>query len=68
MKFLSVIRKKRGLTQSELAQLVGLRINSIARYERGEVQPSAQKAIAIAQALNVNVTELFYGSDSSLSA
>ena len=68
MKFLSVIRRKQGLTQSDLARLVGLTMNSIARYERGEVQPSAQKAIAIAHALNVNVTELFYGSDSSLSA
>lgn len=64
MKFLSVIRKKQGLTQSELAQLVGLAMNSIARYERGEVQPSAQKAIAIAHALHINVTDLFYGSDS----
>ena len=64
MKFLSAIRKKQGLTQSDLALLAGLDMNSIARYERGEVQPSAQKAIAIAKALNVNVTELFNGSDS----
>ncbi len=68
MKFLSAIRKKQGLTQSDLALLAGLDMNSIARYERGEVQPSAQKAIAIAHALNVNVTELFNGSDSTLGA
>lgn len=64
MKFLSAIRKKQGLTQSDLARLASLDMNSIARYERGEVQPSAQKAIAIAKALNVNVTELFNGPDS----
>lgn len=67
MKFLSAIRKKRGLTQSDLALLADLDMNSIARYERGEVQPSAQKAIAIAKALNVNVTELFNGPNASQS-
>lgn len=63
MKFLSAIRKKQGLTQSDLAQLVGLGMNSIARYERGEVQPSIEKAVAIAKALKVNVTELLNGAE-----
>ena len=40
MKYLAAIRKKQGLTQTDLAEKVGIGMNSIARYERGEVQPS----------------------------
>ena len=42
MKYLAAIRKKQGLTQTDLAEKVGIGMNSIARYERGEVQPSVK--------------------------
>ena len=61
MKYLSGIRKKQGLTQADLADLVGVGMNSIARYERGEVQPSVEIAQLIAGALNVRVDELLNG-------
>ena len=65
MKYLASIRKKQGLTQTELAELVGVGMNSIARYERGEVQPSVDVAVAIAKALHVDLVELLEGKDKS---
>ena len=61
MKYLSGIRKKQGLTQADLADLVGVGMHSIARYERGEVQPSVEIAQLIAGALNVRGDELLNG-------
>ena len=61
MKYLAEIRKENGLTQFELADLVGVGANSIARYERGEVQPSVDVGMAIAKILHVDLIELFEG-------
>ena len=61
MKYLAAIRKKQGLTQTELAEIVGIGMNSIARYERGEVQPSVDVAMSIAKALHVDLSELVEG-------
>ncbi len=61
MKYLATIRKQQGLTQNELAEMVGISMNSLARYERGEVQPPVKIGIAIAKALHVDLIELFEG-------
>ena len=61
LKFLSTIRKKNGLTQADLADKVGVSLNSIARYERGEVIPSANIAHLIANVLGCTESELLNG-------
>ncbi|MBR0167753.1 MAG: helix-turn-helix transcriptional regulator [Synergistaceae bacterium] len=61
MKYLAAIRKKQGLTQTDLAEMIGVGMNSIARYERGEVQPSVEVAVTIAKALHVDLLELLEG-------
>ncbi len=61
MKFLAAIRKKMGLTQQNLAEMVGVGTNTIARYERGEMVPSAKIARDIATALNSSESELLNG-------
>ena len=61
MRFLRDIRQKRGLTQAALSEMVGIGVNSIARYERGEVVPSIDIAHAIAKALGVTESELLNG-------
>lgn len=61
MKFLEKFRREKGLTQAELAEKVNVGINSIARYERGEVTPSITIAHAIAVALQVTEAELLNG-------
>ena len=61
MKYLSLFRKKRGLTQFELSELSGIASNTIARYEREEIKPSLEAANLLSQALNITVDELLNG-------
>ncbi|ACX51293.1 transcriptional regulator, XRE family [Ammonifex degensii KC4] len=58
----SSLRKARlraGLTQSEVARLVGLTRASYTNIERGHKNPSVVTALRIAQVLNRSVEELF---------
>jgi putative transcriptional regulator len=48
-----------GLTQSDLAAIVGASRETISSIERGESIPSVTLALAIARALDVSVEELF---------
>ena len=51
-------REKKGLSQSELAEIAGLNTNSIGKIERAEVTPCLKTIHAIANALQVPVEEL----------
>lgn len=65
MKFLGKIRQERGFTQAELAEKVGVGVNTIARYERSEMTPSLTVGHAIANVLNVSEAELLNGPKSN---
>ena len=62
MKGLKAIRKRRGITQEALGALTGIEPNTLSRYERGTLSPSANAVMRIAEALNVTVEELLNGS------
>ena len=62
MKGLKAIRKRRGITQEALGALTGIEPNTLSRYERGTLSPSAKAVMRIAEALNVTVEELLNGS------
>ena len=64
MEYLFKIRKKKGLSQAELAFLAGIAQSSLARYERGEMQPTIEVVKKIADVLNVSIEELLNGSQS----
>lgn len=56
-----IIRERRaelGLSQAELADLVGVDKRQIRRYEAGDAQPTLSAAVAIAKALGVSIDEL----------
>jgi transcriptional regulator with XRE-family HTH domain len=56
-----VIRQRRrdlGMSQSDLAQAAGVDARQIRRYETGDQQPLLTVAMAIADALQISVTEL----------
>lgn len=59
MKNLRAIREGRGLSQSALADMAGVKQATISRIEKGVNNPSLQVAQDIAEALGVNVVELF---------
>lgn len=51
-------RQSRGLTQQQLADLVGLSVQQIQKYEYGETNISVARLITIANAFDVCVLEL----------
>ena len=53
-------RGELGLTQSELAEQVGVTRKTVNTVENGVFTPSATLAIKLAQALNVAVEALFW--------
>ena len=53
------VRKKRKLTQIELAKLIGISKSCICRYEREEIWPDMLEMEWIALALDVKITDLF---------
>lgn len=57
-------RIKQGLSQSELAELVSVRRETIGHLERGEYNPSLKLAYDIAKVFGATIEELFwYGED-----
>jgi len=55
---LTIARKKRKVSQEELAKRLGVHAPIIGRYERNEVKPSIEVAANIAEALGVSLDYL----------
>lgn len=53
-------RAEKGLSQAELAKLVGVSRNTISSIETGQFNPTAKLALVLAIALNKKFEELFY--------
>ena len=58
---LRAARESKGLTQPELAELVGTAEARISRYENGRIEPKLVMASALALALGLSLDELVYG-------
>ena len=56
---LRVLRRYRGLSQSDLAERLGLTFQQVQKYERGANRISASKLWKVAEVLQVPVGELF---------
>ena len=56
-------REKAGLKQRELAELVGVRRETIVHLENGRYNPSLKLAMDIAKVFHVSVEELFEFTD-----
>ena len=52
-------RARHGLTQEKLAEIVGVRRETIIFLEQGKYNPSLKLAHNVAQALQTNIEELF---------
>jgi len=48
-------RKKKGMSQEELAKMLGTKGPAIGRYERDEMKPSIEAAAKMAQILDVSL-------------
>ena len=58
---LFTLRKERSLTQLALAEIVGLGITQMKRYEAGTSQPTLDVIRRLSQALRVSADELLFG-------
>ena len=68
MKFaLKEIRKQKNISQQELAEKINSTQQTICRYELGIRNPSANRIIAISQALNCSINELFIDDEKATS-
>ena len=56
----AVVRKEKGLSQAELAKLVGVSRNTISSIEVGQYEPTAKLALLLCVALDKRFEELFY--------
>ena len=53
-------RTKKGLSQAELAAMVGVSRNTISSIETGQFNPTAKLALEICLALDKSFEDLFY--------
>ncbi len=53
-------RAERGLSQGQLAELVGVSRNTISSIETGQFNPTAKLALVLCVALDKKFEELFY--------
>lgn len=54
------IRTEKGLSQAQLAELVGVSRNTISSIETGQFSPTAKLALVLCIALDKKFEELFY--------
>ena len=57
-KFIQEIRKEKGLTQKELAEIVGVSDKTISKWENGNSSPDTSMLLSLSEALEVTVNEL----------
>lgn len=53
-------RAEKGISQSQLAQMVGVSRNTISSIETGQYSPTAKLALVLCMALDKKFEELFY--------
>lgn len=56
---LKVFRQRKSLTQEQLADLVGVRRETIMRLEKAQYNPSLKLAVDISRAVEVPIEEIF---------
>ncbi len=58
-------RKKKGLTQKELGEKIGVKHNTISNYETGAASPEQDALFALSRALDVKVDNFFPSGEGS---
>lgn len=53
------IRRLKGLTQKEVAEVCGIERSYLSRLEKGEFKPQLDTIVLLAQGLRVTLSELF---------
>lgn len=56
---LIIIRKKKGITQQELAKLIGISVNQYSLKEKGKYTFDCDEMFKIAEYLDMNIDDIF---------
>lgn len=57
---LAKVRKEKGLSQADLAKMVGVSRNTISSIETGQYSPTAKLALILCIALDTKFEDLFF--------
>ena len=57
---LKMARAEKGLSQSDLAEMIGVSRNTVSSIETGQFNPTAKLALILCIALDKKVEELFF--------
>ncbi len=60
-KFISTKRKEKGITQSELAEMLNITDRAVSKWENGNCLPDAGTMPELCKTLNVSINDLFSG-------
>ncbi len=60
--FLYALRKEKGMTQAELANLLGITNKAVSKWETGEAMPETSLLVPLSKIFQVSVDELLNGS------
>lgn len=63
---ISMIRKEKGITKTELSQITGINIGHLTHIEKGERNPSHKALYSICEALDIPFEELLHTYDKTL--
>ena len=55
---LTLVRKRKGLSQADIGKKIGINGDAYGRYERNEVRPTIEMAVKISEALEVSLDYL----------
>lgn len=59
------LRKEKGFTQGELAQMIHVDQTAISQWERGVTQPRLKNCLQLAKALNCQIEDIYSATDQS---
>ena len=60
-KFIAELRKEKNITQEELAEILGVNVKSVSRWENGKTMPDLSLLPILSNELNVAISELLNG-------
>ena len=59
--FIASLRKEQGLTQAQLAEMLGITDRAVSKWERGRSLPDSSIMLELCEILKINVNELLSG-------
>ena len=59
-KFISECRKKKGITQNELAELLGITNRAVSKWETGICMPDAGTIPELCQILDISISDFIF--------